>query len=312
MLRNKVFSSDRQYPWEGLSSPVTGAQTSERAMKLAGLDWQVCKKPLYCNEKIVQGKFGLVRDDTGDTIGICGNQYNIMQNKEAFDFVESLVANDVLFETAGCLDGGSRVFMSTKIQDEWTIGDDDIGLYLLLSAPHTGHDSLKVAVTPIRAICKNTLIAGLKTAKRSWNLRHNSTLSGRLEDARASLNLASDYMTKFVEFGNRAIDKRVSSNVIEKLVETVLFPVTGTDSDRARRMRENKMEKLNACYNMPDLSGMKGTIWGVLNAVSDYETHFKTSNRGRIMHKVLDGDMELYNKALEFLCSKDASLKNSI
>jgi Domain of unknown function (DUF932) len=50
-----------------------------------------------------------LRSDTGALIGIVGADYEPLDNREAFRFVDELIGSQLHFETAGSLWGGRRV-----------------------------------------------------------------------------------------------------------------------------------------------------------------------------------------------------------
>lgn len=299
MYANDKMFSLRQKPWHGKGVVVEDAPTAAEAIKLAGLDWRVNKLPIFCSSQQVKNRVGLVREDTNETLGVVTPKYEIAQNAAAFDFIEALIGEELRYETAGSIFNGRKIYITTKWQKRWTVADDDIDLYLLLSNSHTGTDALKVAVTPVRVVCNNTLQMALRSSRRTWAINHYSTMEQKIQEARTTLRLSTSYMDNFVEFGNRAADKLVSPNMTEAIVEE-LFPGTNGDSKTAKTRRENRINQLERCYNAPDLAAYRGTAWGILNAVADYETHRK-QNWQTLMAKTMRGEQRLLNKTISFL-----------
>lgn len=294
--------SVRKVPWHRIGTVVQDAPTAKEAIRLAGLDWTVSKQSLICSGKPVKGRYGLVRETDNECLGICGDWYNIVQNSNAFDFLENLVGEELHYETAGSIFGGKRVFITTKFREQWRIADDDIDLYLLISNGHTGADSLKVAVTPVRVVCNNTLQAGLGRAKSLWSMVHSDNLSENLEEARRTLELTEVYMQNFVELGNRAAETMVSSDRFEKLLK-VIFPTPSKEckTKRGWTMRENRMDLFWDCYKSEDIRPYTGTAWGIMNAVADYESHLRSKTPDVVMGRVLDSNMKMLQQTVQFL-----------
>src|SRR3990172_7974897 len=100
--------------WHRLGVNVSEAQTSDAAIELAGLDWQVEAKSLAAaigngEWSPVLDRVANVRSDTNAVLGIVGRTYRVFQNREAFDFMDALVGEKLaMFETAGSLKGGKR------------------------------------------------------------------------------------------------------------------------------------------------------------------------------------------------------------
>ena len=64
-----------------------------------------------------------VRTDTKAVLGVVGRRYRVFQNHEAFDFMDGLVGDKLaMYETAGSLHGGKRVWMMASIPKEYRAG----------------------------------------------------------------------------------------------------------------------------------------------------------------------------------------------
>lgn len=316
----ETMFSVREVPWHGLGTIVDEAPTAEEAIKLAGLDWQVYQRHIECDGIIVPDRVGNVREkiidntpsvasffDTGgssgqaiqkNVLGIVSPNYQIVQNREAFDFFDNLIGTEARYETAGSLGNGEQIWLTAKFSKDWKIADDNINGYLLLSNGHDGLHSLKAAITPVRVVCQNTLYFALANALRTWNFRHHSNITDKMKDARSALGLTFKYMEELTDFGNRAADKKVTPETIETLVDELLRPEQETtQSEKTLEKRKSIFEK---CLFAPDIKQYRGTAWGVLNAVSDYETHYIGTPTGR-MKRTMNDQLKLLNRAKDFL-----------
>lgn len=45
----------RELPWHGLGTRVEEAPTSDDALKLAGLDWEISQQPVYTDSQLIPG-----------------------------------------------------------------------------------------------------------------------------------------------------------------------------------------------------------------------------------------------------------------
>ena len=184
----------RQRPWHGLGTYITEAPCSEDALRLAGLDWGVEQHSIYtCGEK-VDGYKANVRSTDGKVLGIVTNRYQVVQNKDAFAFTDALLGEGVTYETAGSLMEGRKVWMLARMPREYMIAGDRISPYLVFTNSHDGSGSVRVAITPIRVVCNNTLNLALNTAKRSWSMIHTGNVQEKLDEAHNTLFLAEKYM----------------------------------------------------------------------------------------------------------------------
>jgi len=207
---------NRETPWHGLGTRVEEALSSAEAIQMAGLDWAVQVQNLYAYHDwgyvTVPDLFGTVRLTDGRVLGAVGNHYKVVQNREAFDFMDSLLGEGVRYETAGSLEEGRRVWMLARLDGEYFAPDGTaLEPYMCLMNSHDGRGSLKVCMTPVRVVCSNTLNLALSSARRSWAARHTSAIKSKIDVARDTLQLGSLYMTEatkeFARLASIAIDE---------------------------------------------------------------------------------------------------------
>lgn len=191
----------REKPWHGMGTMVQEAPTSAEALHLAGLDWTVEPKPVYTE---IDGIFGKsmqeipgfkanTRDIDGSVLGIVTDAYKIVQNTDAFAFTDNLIGGEVRYETAGSLANGKRTWLLARLPETEILGDKT-EQYLVFTNTFDGSGSVRVACTPVRVVCQNTLNFALKTAKRSWSIRHTANIETRMKEAHDALQLANDYI----------------------------------------------------------------------------------------------------------------------
>ena len=279
-------------PWHGLGTKVNHALTSEEAIRIAQLDWEVIPKPIYDEfGRELKGYKVNQRSSDNKNLGIVTDRYRIVQNKEAFGFTDALLGEGVQYETAGSLASGKRVWMLARMEGT-TLAEEKIDPYLVFTNNHDGTGAVRVAITPIRVVCQNTLNLALGQASRHWSCAHKGDIQGKLEEARYTLGNAKLYMEALEEeFGELKLKKVTEKQVrdmTEKLLElefTDLFNKAvkaGKIVDFKEAARQQKYEEklnrkrtdiLNIYFDKPDLRGTEHTAFRFVNAVSDYATH---------------------------------------
>lgn len=175
----ETMFSVRVTPWHGLGEIIQEAPTSDDAIRIAGLDWRVIQSELICKEngQVIDGFKVNIRDTDKKTLGIVTDRYKIVQNSEAFAFTDALLGEGVRYETAGSLASGRRVWMLAKLEDR-IITDELIEPYLVFTNSHDGTGAVRVAITPVRVVCQNTLNLALQTAERQWSCAHKGDIQG--------------------------------------------------------------------------------------------------------------------------------------
>lgn len=225
-----MFSGEGLTPWHGLGQVIEGLATAEDALKLAGLDWEVEKRQLFQPSGDlmipVKDRFSTTRVTDDKSLGIVSADYKVFQNSESFHFLNNLTdtgTGDAVFSTAGSLFGGSRTFLTLKIGDTFKVaGDDAHDLYLMATNSHDGTQAFTVSVTPIRAVCNNTVTLGLKEAKTKWTIRHKMDLSGQAQNARDILKMSFAYEEAFQKMVDQMMDIEVQKDQFHKIIDKIV------------------------------------------------------------------------------------------
>lgn len=269
----------RETPWHGLGTRVLAAPSSKEALELAGLDWTVGQKPIYTGGEEIPGYKANVRSSDGKVLGVVTDRYRIIQNEEAFAFTDALLGEGVKYETAGSLSGGKRVWLLAHMPHEYIISGERISPYLVFSNTHDGSGAVRVALTPIRVVCNNTLNLALRTAKRSWSMVHTGNIEEKLQEARDTLFMAEKYMDslgrEFEELRKIQITEKKAMEYIK-----LLIPVEEDATQQQKKNTERLREDLKMCYfDAPDLKDVGNNAYRFINAVSDFATHAKPLRR---------------------------------
>ena len=292
----ETMFSVREKPWHGLGTIVNDAPTSEDAIRLARLDWRVVQNDVFTNSgERIPGYKANIRDFDRKLLGVVSDRYKVVQNTDAFSFTDELLGHGVRYETAGALQDGKRVWLLARMPKEYIGGSEEICPYLVFSNSHDGTGAVKVAITPVRVVCNNTLNLALTTAQRSFSMIHTGNIGDKMQEARNVLFMAEKYMDNLVaEFDNLS-NIKVSDNDINEYIE-LLLPIKGD----ATSVQKNNIERLRSdikqrYYYAPNLQRVGKNAYRFINAVSDFATHAdplrRTANYNEnLFGKTIDGN----------------------
>lgn len=302
----ETMFSVRETPWHGLGTIIKHSVNSAEALKLAGLDWNVIQSDIICQgtlEKIPGFKVN-IRDTDQKILGVVSDKYKPVQNQEAFAFTDTLLGDGVEYETAGSLSNGKRVWMLAKMEGR-TVADEKIDPYLVFTNSHDGTGAIRVAVTPIRVVCSNTLNLALRTARRQWSCIHIGDIEEKMEEARETLLKADNYMNRLEEkFGDLKL-KKISDDKVREYID-FLLPIRPDDGAIKKTNIERLREALSMRYfDSPDLAYLEKSAYRFVNAVSDFATHrepgrFTPNYRENLFMRTVDGN-PMIDKAYELV-----------
>ena len=284
----------RERPWHGLGTMVEKAPDSREALIAAGLDWDVVQRPVFTQDGVnVPGYFANVRQQDGSILGVVTSRYKVVQNRDAFGFTDALLGDGVRYETAGSLMGGRKTWILAKLPTRYIIQGEQILPYLVFSNTHDGSGAIKIAMTPIRVVCNNTLNLALDTADRSWSIHHTGDIAAKLEDARETLFMAEDYMNELGKGFEDLSRKRLTDAAVDEFIKELLPIADDASETTEKNILRLRKDVATRYFDAPDLQGLRKNGYRFINAVSDFATHAAP------IHRTRNYQENLFNKTME-------------
>jgi hypothetical protein len=69
-------------------------------------------------------------------LGIVSDEYEVVDNRDAFRFLDALIGSELHFETAGSLWGGRRVWVLARRPEYVELGGDPSATYIYVANSH--------------------------------------------------------------------------------------------------------------------------------------------------------------------------------
>lgn len=285
--KQAAFASLREPAWHMLGTVFQQEVSTSEMLRLAHLaDWDVRLEPIAFPEdyRVAASAFATLRtnpfDGGTDVLGIVGERYTVFQNEDMFSFGDNLLDGG-RWETAGSIKQGRVVFASLALNHEVVLDpsgvSDKIDSYLLLSTSHDGSTALQAAVTPVRVVCQNTLTMGLRQAKQTFKIRHTQSVAGKVQAARDALGLANDYLHAFEKEAAALYATSVTDMPFDAIMQAA-YPKPDSKAGMTRWLQ--KQDLVRDIYNSKTTYMLKGTKWGVLNAMTERMDWFKQVRKG--------------------------------
>lgn len=289
--------------WHELGEVFDGEMTVATALAASHADFTVAKSPVYFHNiksgtmSVNPDYFHIIREDNGQPLGLVKKSYGIVQNADAFEFVNDLCAggnkDEAFIECAGVLGQGERVFITAKFPERFKCGEvlgDDAEIYAVITTSHDGSGAVTVMLTPVRVVCNNTLqYAMLHNNVSKFAFRHTSNVKLRMKANLAHVATTLGCFDATKKAIAETVAKLNAIKVDEKTVKFVcgrvafgdkypVFAANGFDID------ELGMRNINTYYDLresvekgigQDLFKTKNGNW-LFNGVTTYFQNVKT------------------------------------
>lgn len=283
--------------WHGLGKVIDKAPTTTlEAMQLAGMDWEVNETPVTTigandEPEVIDGWKCLRRSDNHQTLNVCRESWTPVQNKDAFSWFDPIIADgDAEISAAVSLQGGKRIAITAKIkgQVDEVVSEDPVEAFLLLYNSHDGTLCLGVKFTNIRVVCANTLNANLKGERKQllgemdWQtkgarIRHTSNIHANLDAVRDAIDIQKRTFRYTLEEYRAMAQVDLSMAKFNDYIAKVFASDLKGDRGELRpatslRNYEQLVKNFESGAGA-DLRGVRGTLWGAYNAITEWTSH---------------------------------------
>jgi phage/plasmid-like protein (TIGR03299 family) len=273
--------------WHGLGQAVDADNIHDvdHWRNAAGMDWKVARSRVRfgegANQRTMDDQHVLFRSDTKAPLGIVSAAYKIVQPRQVVEFFRDLVeAGGLQLSAMGTLQGGRRFWATAQIGEAAPVSvRDKIGGYVLLSTSADGSLATEARLTTVRTVCANTLAMARAEGKAAFKLSHRSVFDA--DRIKNEMKLNDQAWMKFRQDVRRLAEKQVDHQLADHIVARVLAGSDTTEAlDKARassRGYAKILDLFNGSGKGAMLDGVRGTAWGLLNAVTEYVDHHVAS-----------------------------------
>lgn len=256
----------------------------------------------------ITNKMATMRLDNNKVLGVVGDGYGIVQNADAFKFIDQLVGGNLdgqtekpIIDAAGVLGNGERIFVTAKFDRPMMLdnnGNDPVEFYVVFTTSHDGSGAVNAMVTPVRVVCNNTLNMAFKNNYGKMSLRHTINVNARMDLTNAenadfalkTLKLYTNYREEFEQKIKALQNMRVSDDVAKDVLAQVFLPAVQYDIFKTTKdinadgisgkARNQYLASVDALYNaVGQAETQTGTGLWVANGVSSlFQNHANTQS----------------------------------
>ena len=285
--------------WHGLGKVYDEPMTSLEALEGAGLDWAVEQKDVFQKHEVdpsqslitswheqVPGFQLNLRSDTGALLGMVSEHYKVVQNTEAFQFLDQLVEDhQMMYESAFSLRGGKKVVLLAKMPGARVVVEGDHLLdYVVLSLGHDGTEAVLFGPTSVRVVCANTYAMALYEGHtRGLSIRHSGNIKEKLSQARGILSLANKQFARYAEIGKTLAQRRLSKEewtIYLDLLCPELDPLDPNHTDRRAEKVIDTRHNISVAFRNERQDTAPESAWVAFQAVAEVVDHLPRKGRG--------------------------------
>ena len=237
--------------------------------------------------------FANVRTDTNEVLGVVTEKYEVLQNNDLINTVESLFTKEGFTNynrKTICTANGSRIRAIYDFPDQGfkLANGNDLTFRLKVQNSFDGSLRASFQVGLVRLVCSNGL--ALPVASVGMTRKHtNSQLDPEL--VRESFHKSVKAFSESAPLFNRMIETRLTQT--EGL--TVLLGL-----EKSKVMSERMREGIEAIWNRPTYrEDSDRNLFNLYNSVTQHLTHSVEGKRFELAERVNTGTLQAFTKAVK-------------
>lgn len=295
----KFAYSNHQRPWHLLGVPMEGLQNVDAMLEAAQADFTVRLTRVAAVDAdgnvilnndgtpvLIEDSRATVRDNGDGTyngLATVGNRYVVQQNREVLERALAIVgasSEEAVVDTCGVLHDGKRFFASLDLGSlviDPLGASDEVARNLLVYSGHDGHTPIIYSNSNVRAVCENTVMMALNSARSTFKAKHTPNVEAALEDAREVLAISLDWADAFKAAAEDMLRVQVAPGTAKAdRFFDVVFPKATSETDRQKANREETTDLVRAIWNNERNAGKAGhNGWTLYNSVVEYLDHYR-------------------------------------
>lgn len=329
----------KERAWHGLGQVFDRPMFVEEALKASHADYRVELRPIIpivndmtlfeglnmdadtLESNIIPGFKATMRMDTHRVLGLVSDTYGVVQNEDAFKFIDTLCSGKdtdrkdyPTIESCGVLGNGERVFITCKFPEDIIISkknDDRIERYIIFTTSHDGTGAVRCVVSNIRVVCNNTLRLALNNNSGRIAFRHSANVMSRLdlmnnENAKfayQALNLEREYNEFFKAELERLRSLQITKKQVMDIVANVVLPdeslkvynKVGTIehediSTRSKNLYNSMLQAIHEGVGQEYIESGNG-LWLINGITSFYQNNANYKNEEVKFMSIMDGNV---------------------
>ena len=270
-------------PWHDLGVELHHPRTAKEAIESAIAGYTRSKTQQKANAGVTHDAPATMGTEGGTLPDPAGTGFGSIQNRDEFAFFDALVdQQEAVYETAGVLGLGDRIWILAKLTGYIKVHHNDIvNKYLLLTGSHDGTSHVRVKLTPIRAVCNNTLTSTFHGAG-DVHVGPTPHAARNADQGTEVLALSQSLYSQLDIIFNGMAATKISAEQLRGYVQALVPDSEEAENDSTAETMRNSVLQLHDSGKGANLS--RGTLWGAFNSVTEYTDHMMM--RGDPTHRL--------------------------
>jgi phage/plasmid-like protein (TIGR03299 family) len=250
-----------------------------------GHAWTASKVPLFTHDsQPVDGAYAVRRDTDRRILGVVGSTYEITHPIDLARTLDSFFQGlPIALDGALTARHGSDLVLMARLPEEFNLslfgGKDVTEAKVLFRTSFDGKSATAGHLFGKRLVCSNGLRVDSIVPGSAWKVRHTAKAEARREQAIADLRGWAVQWKGFMGTAQALAAKQLTSAKIHDIVQRVVLEADYVEM-AAKKVTKQQARKIETIEGLVEgglgtkIAGVRGTAWGVMQAVSEFQNHY--------------------------------------
>ena len=234
----------------------------------------------------------IVRKDNDRPLSIVGEDYGIVQYRDAVSFLDQIMdKKSIQFDSGWVIDNGAKLYLLLKGAEAINLGpNEQIKAAFMVSSSHDGTGAIRISATPIYTPLQSIITP---FGKAQIKIKHKSRVEQRISLSK----IAIEKLFNYFEQNRDSYADLTTVKVSEENAKAYFGSLIESDSTRAENIKNKLYDIFLTSPLTSGLASCRGTLFGCFMAVVQYADLYKIVRKSKIrspedarVFSSLDGD----------------------
>ena len=242
--------------------------TNTEILKKNGFFFPVSTTELFTSYGKEARLKAVINSDSLDILGYVSPKYQPVSNEEAFGFIDNL--EGMFLEKFGGRSAGHSYIIGS-FPTVSVLGDEH-KVNVIFENSFDGSTPIRATYCMLRIVCQNQFSTVWRQNPCVVKLMHTASVTAKIAQAHQIMADVQQYITDYTASAETLANKKLNNVDIENIL-TEYLKIGEAESERERNQLLETRSNIITLVNREDHENFKGTAWGLINSVTNYNSH---------------------------------------
>jgi hypothetical protein len=238
------------------------------------LNWDISEKPIFANNRNIEGYKGIFRNDNGKLLTVTKSSYTPTRNEKFIEVTEKLhQITGFPIQNYYDVDGGKKVLSFLECTEPIQVCGHEFKDYLMIGNSFDGSTGFFIGNSSMMVRCSNRFSKNFRQLQVNHTKNNNTRIDNLVEYFDLFSKQRQQLFEKMERFESVKIDDSIRKSLIERLTRMTDEEKLGSNISTRK---SNIINQINYSIDR-ECADLGDNAFGLFNGITHYTTHIKSS-----------------------------------